>query len=229
MKLAPTGWLKCDGAGYLKSQYGNLFNVLVPKYSITTLTIASPCVVTWASHGLAVGDTIYFTTSGALPTGITARTVVYYVIATGLTSTTFQFSATLGGAAVNTSGTQSGVHTTWNALYGLGNGTTSDFNVPDLRGEFIRGWDDARAVDSGRTFGSVQTDAFQGHYHTLQARQDAGMSSRYQNRVLGWFDGGYDTTNTACEAPRTDGTNGAPRIATETRPRNCALLACIKF
>ena len=75
-----------------------------------TITIASPAVVTMASHGLTAGSQIVFTTSGALPTGITAGSV-YYVISTGLTSGAFQFSATLNGAAVNTSGGQSGTHT----------------------------------------------------------------------------------------------------------------------
>lgn len=75
-----------------------------------TITIASPGVVTKASHGLAAGDRVVFTTSGALPTGITAGTP-YYVIATGLTANDFQFSATSGGAAINTSGSQSGTHT----------------------------------------------------------------------------------------------------------------------
>jgi hypothetical protein len=45
-----------------------------------------------------------------LPTGITAGTP-YYVLATGLTSSTFRFAATPGGAAINTSGSQSGTHT----------------------------------------------------------------------------------------------------------------------
>lgn len=75
-----------------------------------TITIATPGVVTSTAHGLKAGSTISFTTTGALPTGITAGTV-YYVIATGLTADAFQFSATAGGAAINTTGSQSGVHT----------------------------------------------------------------------------------------------------------------------
>ena len=39
--------------------------------------------------------------------------------------------------------------------YGAGNGTTT-FNLPDLRGEFVRGLDAGRGVDSGRTLGSWQ-------------------------------------------------------------------------
>ena len=40
--------------------------------------------------------------------------------------------------------------------YGTGNGSTT-FNLPDLRGEFVRGWDNGRGVDNGRTIGSYQT------------------------------------------------------------------------
>ena len=36
---------------------------------------------------------------------------------------------------------------------------TTTFNLPDLRGEFVRGWDHARGADVGRTLGSTQTDA----------------------------------------------------------------------
>ena len=75
-----------------------------------TITIASPAVVTKVAHGLTENDEIQFSTTGALPTGIIPATK-YYVIGTGLTADTFQFSETFGGAAVNTSGSQSGVHT----------------------------------------------------------------------------------------------------------------------
>lgn len=72
-----------------------------------TMTIASPCVVTRAAHGKANGTPVAFTTTGALPTGITAGTV-YYVVSAA--ADTFQVAATVGGAAINTSGSQSGVH-----------------------------------------------------------------------------------------------------------------------
>lgn len=76
-----------------------------------TMTIASPAVATFNGHGYLVNQAIVFTNAGgALPTGVTSG-VVYYVIATGLTTNNFQFAATPGGAAINTSGSQSGVHT----------------------------------------------------------------------------------------------------------------------
>lgn len=75
-----------------------------------TITIASPAVITLASHGLHANDIVKFTTTGALPTGIVAGTS-YYVIASGLTTNAFEISATAGGAAINTTGSQSGTHT----------------------------------------------------------------------------------------------------------------------
>ncbi|WP_017517032.1 phage tail protein [Pseudomonas nitroreducens] len=52
--------------------------------------------------------------------------------------------------------------------YGAGDGFTT-FNLPDLRGEIIRGWDDGRGLDGGRVFGSVQACAIQSHGHAADA------------------------------------------------------------
>lgn len=52
--------------------------------------------------------------------------------------------------------------------FGAGNGFTT-FNLPDLRGEFLRGWDDGRGVDGGRGFGSQQSGEFQSHSHGASA------------------------------------------------------------
>lgn len=73
------------------------------------ISIASPAVVTQA-NSFTAGQPIWLKSTGALPTGITALKD-YYVIATGLTTSSFQIAATPGGAAINTSGTQSGSHT----------------------------------------------------------------------------------------------------------------------
>jgi hypothetical protein len=77
-----------------------------------TITIATPGVVTWSSHGLSTGTPVIFSTTGALPTGITAGTT-YYVIA--VDTNTFRIATSLAnalaGTAVNTSGSQSGTQT----------------------------------------------------------------------------------------------------------------------
>lgn len=74
-----------------------------------TISIASPAVITQTNSFIA-GQPIWFNTTGALPTGITPLKD-YYVIASGLSTSSFQIAATPGGAAINTSGTQSGSHT----------------------------------------------------------------------------------------------------------------------
>jgi hypothetical protein len=80
-----------------------------------TITIATPAVVTLASHGFQAGTRVVFETSGSLPTGITAGTT-YYVSSAGLTSGTFQIAATeayalAGTNSIATTGTQSGTQT----------------------------------------------------------------------------------------------------------------------
>lgn len=88
-----------------------------------TITIASPGVVTFTAHGLAPTDPVVFTTTGALPTGITAGTTYY--VKTVLTSNTFTITATPNGSVINTSGSQSGIQTakTFNTLF-LASSTT---------------------------------------------------------------------------------------------------------
>jgi len=80
--------------------------------STVTMTIASPCVVTWNSHGFYTGQKLQLTTTSALPTGLSASTT-YYVIQD--TANTFKLATSLAnaaaGTAINTSGSQSGTHT----------------------------------------------------------------------------------------------------------------------
>lgn len=83
------------------------FTVGQGSQATCTISIASPAVITQANIYVA-GQRVFFRTTGALPTGIDANQV-YYVSATGLTTSSFQISATSGGASINTSGTQSGV------------------------------------------------------------------------------------------------------------------------
>lgn len=94
-----TAALTRDQIAYYVGAYGSA-NV--------TISIATPGVVTWNGHGFKGGEKIVFSTTGALPTGLTAGTV-YYI--KPVDANTFQLSATLGGAAIATSGAQSGVHT----------------------------------------------------------------------------------------------------------------------
>lgn len=84
------------------------YSVDVYAQSTITVTIATPGVVTWNGHGLTAGQQVQLTTTGALPTGLSANTT-YFLIPVDANS--FQLSATQSGAAIATSGSQSGVHT----------------------------------------------------------------------------------------------------------------------
>ncbi|AHJ10721.1 tail collar domain-containing protein [Rhizobium phage vB_RglS_P106B] len=69
------------------------------------------------------------------------------------------------GAAVSRT-VYSGLYAKLGTTWGVGDGSTT-FNLPDFRGEFLRGWDNSRGVDSGRVFGSAQGQDMQPHNHTV--------------------------------------------------------------
>ena len=96
--------------------------------------------------------------------------------------------------------------------YGSGDGTTT-FNLPDLRGEFVRGLDNSRGVDSGRTLGSFQDHQIESHTHTGTSG-DAGSDPTKEGGGRRNSDDGVYTTGA---------TGGS-----ETRPRNVALNFIIK-
>ena len=161
--------------------------------------------------------------------------------------------------------------------FGAGDGATT-FNVPDLRGAFMRGWDDGRGLDAGRTFGAYQDFANAWHAHGVSDPGhahpvgDPGHAHGAWTDTQGWHghdfnmmpnnqgygliaSGGF--VNEAVVNRFGSGTNGAGNHghnvgvsasgtgiwiggagtgiaiqgdgAAEARPRNYALLACIKF
>ncbi|WZB38461.1 hypothetical protein SEA_YELLOWPANDA_47 [Microbacterium phage YellowPanda] len=89
---------------------GSLISRL-PDVGVCTITIASPAVITIPKHGLTVNQAVKFTSTGSLPTGITQNTVYY--VRTVVDDDKIQISATVGGSAINTSGSQSGIHNIW--------------------------------------------------------------------------------------------------------------------
>lgn len=168
---APSGWLLCDGSAVSRATYATLWSLTNPSLGAATITIATPGVVSNTAHGLVLDDKVYFTTTGALPTGLSVNTI-YYVISAGLTADAFQLSATKGGSAINTSGSQSGVHTLYRSPYGLGDGSTT-FNVPSLKGVVPVGRDSAQTEFNavGETGGAkthtLDTTEMPAHTHTI--------------------------------------------------------------
>lgn len=188
------------------------------------------------------------------------------------------------GAAVSRT-TYAALFAAIGTTFGAGDGSTT-FNLPDLRGEFVRGWDDARGVDSGRAFGSFQDGQNESHTHTAStnstgAHTHSGSTSSdshnhtgttnttgaHTHTVTAWGAGNsidfqegsgprdegalssrgtssagnhshtFTTSSDSHSHTFTTGSAGAHSHTvtinasggTEARPRNVALLACIKY
>jgi hypothetical protein len=93
-------------AQYMNVNAWDFTGCFVPGSQVT-VSIASPAVISVPNTCIA-GQQVFFNSTGALPTGLTAGTT-YFVIAAGLSASGFEVSTSAGGAAVNTSGTQSGI------------------------------------------------------------------------------------------------------------------------
>ena len=116
------------------------------------------------------------------------------------------------GAAVNRT-TYAALFTVLGTTFGAGDGSTT-FNLPDLRGEFVRGWDHGRGVDAGRELGTGQVDEIKSHDHA--------------SPLTSWGSSGPKVVTAGSfeyfSPPYRTGFTGGP----ETRPRNVALMYIIK-
>lgn len=122
--------------------------------------------------------------------------------------------------------------------FGAGDGSTT-FNLPDLRGEFARFWDDGRGVDAGRAFGSWQASQNLSHTHSASTGSSGDHSHtvpfRYGTYVggagepAGSAGGSYQNVATSSAGSHTHTVTVNSDGGGEARPRNIALLACIKY
>ncbi len=100
--------------------------------------------------------------------------------------------------------------------HGVGDNSTT-FNIPDLRGEFVRGWTSTpKGTDPGRQLGTFQSDSVGAHTHTFPLSPTEGTDS-----------------NVSYGQGKTDSGMGSIQVtansnSAETRPRNIALMYCIK-
>ena len=116
--------------------------------------------------------------------------------------------------------------------FGAGDGH-STFNRPDLRGEFPRFWDDLRGVDAGRVLGSWQSDAIRNITAQMYLYGQDGLSSqgafgfrKQGERGLVWS---RNDNNAGVVMDFWLAASKVVPTAQENRPRNIALLACIKI
>lgn len=164
----------------------------------------------------AIDSVVYALSTTIGSTQTTANAALPTAYMTGQVVMTGRSSAPTGwlecnGAAVSRT-TYANLFTAISTTWGVGDGSTT-FNVPDMRGEFARGYDNGRGVDAGRVLASAQTDEFEAHTHTIDGGNN-GSSSLYVTRQ----------SNTASPGITTSSAGGA----SETRPRNIALIFLIK-
>lgn len=96
------------------------------------------------------------------------------------------------GAAVSRT-TYANLFAAIGTVYGVGNGVTT-FNLPDLRGRFVRGFDNGKGTDPGRAFGSNQDDTNKSHNHVLtdpththgQAAHTHGVTDPGHTHIYRW-------------------------------------------
>lgn len=159
--VVPSGFLAEDGGAYSRTTYADLFAYYQSGFTSQTftVTIATPAVVTKASHGFNGGERVRFSTTGVLPTGLNSSTDYFVTI---IDTNTFRLSTSQvnyeAGSYVATSGSQSGVHSYLQSLYGLGDGSTT-FNVADRRNKF------SISLGSSRTVGTELASQNKAHAH----------------------------------------------------------------
>jgi len=167
-----------------------------------TATTQSP-----GDNSTKVATTAFVSTAIAANPGVPSGTVIHVAMSTAPTG-----YLKANGALVSRT-TYAALFSVIGTVFGVGDGSTT-FSLPDLRGEFARGWDDGRGVDSGRGIGTAQAEAVQDHSHTFSGYGGGGGAN-----IAAGSASGYGTVSTGAT------TGNGP----ETRPRNIALLACIKY
>lgn len=161
----------------------------------------------------AAGDTAaarFLSAAGTFAAAVPVGSVTMYAANTAPTGW-----LECSGAAVSRT-TYAGLFAAIGTVFGSGDGSTT-FNLPQMQGEFARGWDNGRGVDPARAFGSAQADEFEAHVHSVTppAANDDTSS-------------GLTTTGTGGAETITP-YNTASTGGSETRPRNIALMFIIKF
>tara|TARA_B100001094_G_scaffold6464_1_gene5757 strand:- start:13065 stop:14255 length:1191 start_codon:yes stop_codon:yes gene_type:complete len=149
-----------------------------------------------------------------------------------------------GDTIANGSGTTQSITADFSALYAI-----VGANLPDLRGEFIRGYDDGKGTDSGRQIRSSQAEENKEHDHFLFTNaQQGGAGTGSSETISEWAnrtpsvdateyhaqESGSPESNanyeyTICVLPNESNIVKSGKSGSESRPRNIALLACIKY
>ena len=199
----------------------------ITQHAVTQSEIAPDSISTAKIQDNAVTEAKVSGNNGFVPTG-----AVFHFVASSVPAGYLKCN---GDTIPNGSGTVQGVTANFAALYALVGAT-----LPDLRGEFIRGFDDGRGVDSGRSINTTQSDQNKQHNHTLTGGSATGTfltSSSLDDRTT-QVDSEPNQSTVLTPSTHIDTTSASvsytqPTVnndgGSEARPRNVALLACIKY
>jgi len=127
----------------------------------------------------------------------------------------------LNGQAISRT-TYSALYNLYGTKYGNGDGSTT-FNLPDLRGLFVRGLDEGKGIDVGRAIGSVQQGAVQNHTHTGTTASAGthshtgytGTYNHYHTGTTSW-NGDHAHYTTIAGGPDSDHANNVTRGSNST-------------
>jgi phage-related tail fiber protein len=221
--------LECDGALVSRAAYPALC-AAVREAQVVELEVLNPggyMHVLWPAHGLAMGTRLTFSTApgGTLPPGLAADTVYQISHQPGYGADAFCLSAVDTGVYVLYTAPGVGALTATAYPFGAGDGSTT-FALPDLRGEFIRGWDHGRGIDVDRCQGTHQAEAVGPHEHPITGDTSGGDNpwGGIERKVC-TDDGGVSE---GTESGTMAHLQAANPVGCETRPRNVALLYIIK-
>jgi microcystin-dependent protein len=141
------------------------------------------------------------------------------------------------GATISRS-TYADLFATLGTTFGTGDGSTT-FTLPDMRGEFPRGWDDGRGIDPARVFGAAQSSGIArliGEIRSLHgsAAMETDLVSGFTNPFVGQSSTSWRHTIEAVTSNFARIRFDSARVIADSspdgaRPRNIALLACIKY
>lgn len=187
-----------DGSGTLKKVTASAIAALAPTQSIPT-EVPAGIIANFAVNATPAGWLPCNGSAILISSYSTLSTAIYCGDANNPTAVWGYKVTDAGGVTRSTAGTY--------------------IVIPDLRGYFVRGFDNGRGIDSGRTFGSVQQDSVIDHTHNYTRNTVANVTSV----------GGPTTFYYAPGSATSLGVNSPNNGGVETRPKNISLGYYIKF
>jgi microcystin-dependent protein len=215
--LSPSAWNSLTALRANGFQTGTAESIQVNtaiRHGVFGTAVLAKIISDSNANALDDGNLATFAAALRAAFGVPSGSVMAYMSNTGLPAGWLECN----GANVQQSA-YPGLFAAIGSVYNDGGTPGGYFKLPDLRGEFLRGWDNGRGVDPSRGFPSSQADALKAHTHGLNFDLYDENGVTINHIASGGPNLPIDTTFTG-----TTGSTGT----TETRPRNVAVVYMIK-